>query len=248
MFKIDVNEIGEFKNAVEALGNLIDEGTFSFKKDGISLHALDPSQIAMVIFTMPSKAFSGYSVDGARSVGLNIDNFNKILSRGGKGNRASIYDEENKVVVQFIAEKSKKSFKVPVIDVGAGVEREPKVEHDVKIVMGAGAFKDAVRDIALVSSHIAFEVKGKKLKISASGDNAEADLEFEDGDESIKLMEVKSAAKATFPVQYFEDMVKGADSNTEIELWLKTNAPVKIKYALGNAGFTYYLAPRIDLE
>ncbi|MCX8200131.1 MAG: DNA polymerase sliding clamp, partial [Candidatus Micrarchaeota archaeon] len=103
-------------------------------------------------------------------------------------------------------------------------------------------------DIALVSSHITFEVKGKKLRISASGDNAEADLEFEDGDESIKKMDVKSAAKATFPVQYFDDMVRGASSNTDIEISLKTNAPVKIKYALGNASFTYYLAPRIDLE
>ncbi len=248
MFKIDVNEIGEFKGAIEALGNLIDEGAFSFKKEGISLHALDPSQIAMVIFTMPNKAFTEYSVEGTQVVGLNLDNFNKILSRGGKGGKVSIFDEENKVVVQFLAEKSKKSFKVPMIEVGAGVEREPKVEHDVNILMKAGAFKDAIRDIAMVSSHITFEVKGKKLRISASGDNAEADLEFEDGDESIKSMEVKGAAKATFPVQYFEDMVKGANGDVEVELGLKTNAPVKIKYALGNAGFTYYLAPRIDLE
>jgi len=29
---------------------------------------------------------------------------------------------------------------------------------------------------------------------------------------------------------------------------ISVNAPIKIKYALGNAAFTYYLAPRIDLE
>jgi len=248
MFKIDMNEMGEFKGAIEALGNLIDEGAFAFKKEGISLHALDPSQIAMVIFTMPGNAFADYSVDGSQVIGINLDNFNKILARGGKGGKVSIFDEENKVVVQFLGEKSKKSFKIPIIEVGAGIEREPKVEYDVKVMMNAGAFKDVIRDIALVSSHITFEVKGKKLRISASGDNAEADLEFDEGDASIKSIETQSAARATFPVQYLDDMVKGADGNADIELGLKTNAPIKIKYALGNAAFTYYLAPRIDLE
>ncbi|MCX8206148.1 MAG: proliferating cell nuclear antigen (pcna) [Candidatus Micrarchaeota archaeon] len=248
MFKIEMDKPEEFKSAVDALGNLIDEGTFSIRKEGLGLHALDPSQIAMVIFSMPSGAFSAFEVDGPQSVGLNLDNLGKILSRG-KGGKLSLFDDENRVVVQFESGNSKKSFKVPIIELAAGVEREPKVEHDAHIVMSASALKDAVRDIALVSSHITFEAKGKKLRMVATGDSADAEIEYEHGDDGcIKRMEVKSPVKATFPVQYLEDMVKGASDTSDVEIGLRTNAPIKLKYDVGNARFLYYLAPRIDLE
>lgn len=248
MFKIDLDDVKDFRSAIEALSNLIDEGEFSITKKGIGLHALDPSQIAMVIFSMPDSAFSSYEVEGEQKVGLKLDNFNKILSRG-KGNHMSLYDDENKLAVEFMGERSKKSFKIPIIEIGPSVEREPKVEHDVNITMNAGALKDAVRDVSLVSSHITLEAKKDVLKISASGDDAEAEVEYEKGDDNgIKEMEVKNSARATFPVQYLEDMIKGADDNSEIRISLRTNAPIKINYSLGNAEFTYYLAPRIDLE
>ncbi|MGB9635559.1 MAG: proliferating cell nuclear antigen (pcna), partial [Candidatus Micrarchaeia archaeon] len=238
----------EFKSAIEALSNLIDEGSFSIKKEGLGLHALDPSQIAMVVFTMPSSAFADYQIESSQNVGLNLENLNKILNRGST-EKLSIYDEDNRVVVQFSDGKSKKVFKVPVIDVSGGIEREPKVEHDAEVLINSGKFKDAIKDISLVSSHITFEARGKTLKISASGDNAEAMIEYTEGEDgAIKKMDVKSVAKVTFPVQYLDDMVKGADNSEDVELSLKTNAPLKLKYKLGNATFVYYLAPRIDLE
>jgi proliferating cell nuclear antigen PCNA len=248
MFKIEFENAREFKSAIEALSNLIDEGSFSIKKEGLGLHALDPSQIAMVVFTMPSKAFAEYQIESAQNIGLNLDNLNKILSRG-TSEKLSIYDEDNRVVIQFSEGKSKKVFKVPLIDISGGVEREPKVEHDAEVVISSGKLKDAIKDISLVSSHITFEARGKTLKISASGDNAEAIIEYNEGEDgAIKKMDVKGVAKATFPVQYLDDMVKGADNASDIELSLKTNAPLKLRYTLGNASFVYYLAPRIDLE
>jgi proliferating cell nuclear antigen PCNA len=248
MFKIEMEKAKEFKNAIDAIGNIIDEGAFVINTEGITLHALDPSQIAMVIFNMPSHAFSDYNVENTHTVGLNLDSFNKILARG-KDTKLVLTDEKNKLNVQFSSGSTKKNFKIPLIDTNGGLEREPKVEHDVTIKILAGALKDAIKDISLVSSHISFDIKKDKLKMSASGDNAEAEIEYSNNDKSeIKEMNVKSAARATFPVQYLDDMLKGAEDAGEVEISIKTNAPVKIKYSVSNAHFTYYLAPRIDLE
>jgi len=248
MFKIEMEKAKEFKNAIDAIGNIIDEGAFVINNEGITLHALDPSQIAMVIFNMPSHAFSDYNVENPHTIGLNLDSFNKILARG-KDTKLVLTDEKNKLNVQFSSGSAKKNFKIPLIDTNGGLEREPKVEHDVIIKISAGALKDAIKDISLVSSHISFDVKKDKLKMSASGDNAEAEIEYSNNDTSeIKEMTVKSAAKATFPVQYLDDMLKGSEDSGEVEISIKTNAPVKIKYSVSNANFTYYLAPRIDLE
>ncbi len=248
MFRIEIEDLKGFRNAIEALKNLIDEGKFTINEEGLKLHALDPSQIAMVIFKMPYSAFSSFSVDGTQSVGLNLENFSKILARG-KGNKLVLYDDANKLVVEFIGNKSKKSFKLPMIDVGPGIEREPSVEHDAEVVMKAGLLKDAVKDISLVGSHITFEVRGDSLKVMASGDNAEAELEFEPGeDEGVHSINATSTARATFPVSYLEDIVKGAEDASELKIYLKTNAPIKVVYDVSDANFVYYLAPRIDLD
>ena len=49
-----------------------------------------------------------------------------------------------------------------------------------------------------------------------------------------------------FPLEYLADMLKAAPSDSDVKLFIKTNAPVKIAYALGDAEIIYFLAPRIE--
>ncbi|MEM2137991.1 MAG: hypothetical protein QW568_02795, partial [Candidatus Anstonellaceae archaeon] len=60
MFKFSVDDAKRYKNATDAIVNLIDEGILEVGKDGLFLRAMDPSQIAMVSFTMPKTAFSSF--------------------------------------------------------------------------------------------------------------------------------------------------------------------------------------------
>ena len=41
-------------------------------------------------------------------------------------------------------------------------------------------------------------------------------------------------------------MLKVADAKTQVELSIKSSAPVKVSYAIGDAHITYFLAPRIE--
>ena len=61
-------------------------------------------------------------------------------------------------------------------------------------------------------------------------------------------LNVKENAKATFPLQYLEDMVKATSSASVITISLETDRPLKLEYEIEGAKVAYYLAPRIETE
>ncbi len=248
MFEITVDDAKFWKNCIDAIANLVDEGTFEVKDDGIHLKAMDPSQIAMVVFTVPKSSFSAYSIKADGKVSLNIDSLAKILARARGSEKLSMRAEENKLELEFFNENNKRSFKVPLIDIPAGHQKEPKIEHDAKVVLKAGAFKEILRDAALLSSHLTIEVNKDNFVVDVHGDSADLFSENAKAGETVQELEAKQKARATFPLQYLEDMSKACPDDGALTLHLKTNAPLKIEYSIADAKLTYYLAPRIEAE
>lgn len=247
MFEITLEDARLFKNSIDAIGGIIEEGIFEISEKGIHLRAMDPSQIAMVDFTMPQAAFSGYKVESPASVGLKLSDLSKVLARTRGAEKLRMALEENRLVLEFKGE-SRRTFKLPLIDAGAPPAREPKVEFDATVKLGGSYLKDALHDAALISSHAVLEASDKKFAIEAHGDAGDLQAESEKGAAQLQDIELKAPARAMFPLQYLEDMAKGAASDAQITLGLKTNAPVRMMYKIGDAALVYYLAPRIESE
>jgi len=249
MFRFTVDDAKRYKSATDAIVNLIDEGLLEVGKDGLFLRAMDPSQIAMVLFSMPKAAFSDYDAPAAPAkVGLDFGNLSKILARTRDGEKLEISQQENKVQLKFMSGKKKRSFKVPVLDLPAGATREPAVAHDAVVKVSSAHFKESLRDAALVGSHITLEASEKGFVIEVHGDSSDLTEESEKQSEEIIEMKVKEPARATFPLEYLEDIVKAAPENAAINIYLKTNAPLKVEYEVESAKVVYYLAPRIESD
>jgi len=249
MFKFTVDDAKRYKSATDAIVNLIDEGQLEIGKDGLFLRAMDPSQIAMVVFAMPKSSFTEYDAPApSAKIGLNFDNIAKILSRTRGGERLEISQAENKLQLKFIGEKRKRSFKVPVLDMPAGATKEPTLQHDATIKVSSSHFKESLRDAALVSSHISLNADENGFSIEVHGDSSDLMEENEKTSEEIIEMNVTKPAKATFPLQYLEDIVRACPENAPLMIHLKSNAPLKVEYEVESAKVVYYLAPRIDSD
>ncbi len=249
MFKFSVDDARRYKNATDAIVNLIDEGQLEVGKDGLFLRAMDPSQIAMVSFSMPKEAFSEYSAPTPSSrVGLNFDNLAKILSRTRGAEKLEISQEQNKLVLRFAGGRRKRSFKVPVLDMPAGATKEPTVQHEAVIRVSSTHFRETLRDASLVGSHVTLSASDSGFAIEVHGDSSDLVEENEKQSEEVIEMKVDKPARATFPLQYLEDIVKACPENSAIMICLKTNAPLKVEYGVESAKVTYYLAPRIESD
>ncbi len=248
MFSFLVENAKDWKAAVDAIVNLIDEGQFEITGDGLSLRAMDPSQIAMVSFSMPKSAFVQFDAKATSKVGLNFTNLSKILGRTRDGEQLGISDEDNKVLLKFASNGKKRTFKVPMIDLAGGASREPNIVPDAQVTILAGEFKDLLKDAALVSTHVTLEANQGGFFVDVKGDSSELKTESETTPESAIQLDVKAPARATFPLKYLEDITKACPDALPLKINLKSNAPVKIEYEVAQAKVVYYLAPRIDTD
>jgi len=249
MFKFTVEDAKRYKCATDSIVNLIDEGLLEVGKEGLFLRAMDPSQIALVSFSMPASAFSQFEAPvPSAKVGLNFDAISKILSRTRGAEKLEISKEENKFQLKFIGTKRKRSFKVPILDLPLGASKEPAIAHDAVVKIGSAQFKESLRDASLVSSHITLQASPAGFGIEVHGDSSDLTEENEAQSEGVIELKADKPARATFPLQYLEDIVKACPESSAITLHLKTNAPLKVEYEVESAKVTYYLAPRIDSD
>ena len=243
--EVIVDDARFWQRCIEAVANLIDEGNFEFRPEGIFLKAMDPSQIAMVSFHVPSKSFSEYKVEDVQKLGLNIDNLAKILARVREKEKLKMKLDGKKLWLEFKGQTTRR-FKVPLLDLGSGPTKEPKIEYDSVVKINAGQLKEIIRDAQLVSSHLVFETSSEGFFVDASGDVADFRSESEKSAQILAELTVRKPARATFPLQFVDDIAKACPNENQIALNLKTNAPIKIEYSIGDAQLVYYLAPRIE--
>jgi proliferating cell nuclear antigen PCNA len=246
MFELKIDNAKYWRDCVESIVSLIDEGLFNINKDGISLKAMDPSSISMVSFFMPSKSFSKFSVEKSSAVGLNLENLSKILSTTRDGESLIIKDADNKVLLEFVGPGGKRRFKIQMIEVKKSVEKEPNVQFDAHIEIIGEPFKDMIKDAALMSSYIAFRASKDQFMVNARGDSGELEEQHEKEGSAIKKVEAQKNADATFNLEFLESMVKSCPLGSTIKIDLKTNEPMKIGYNIGDSEIVYYLAPYME--
>ncbi|MGV8176562.1 MAG: DNA polymerase sliding clamp, partial [Candidatus Bilamarchaeaceae archaeon] len=134
-----------------------------------------------------------------------------------------------------------------LLDIGEGIQREPKIEYAGFAKLNSEAMKEFLKDAKLVSSHIRLVLSPEAFVVEVKGDSGDVRSEFEKGGKDIIEMS-GTEARATFPLQYLEDIVKATSSATPVTLYIETDKPLKVEYEIEGAKAVYYLAPRIETE
>ena len=245
MFDITFDNAKSFKDCVDAIVNLINEGEFELSSDGVRLRAMDPSQIAMVDFFMPSKACKEYKVDSETSIGINLEDLARVTGRARPEDSLNVRLKDSRMDMTFKGKFTRK-FNLPLLDIAGSKPKEPNIDFDSSIKVNASVLKESLRDASLVSAHVAFSINKDGFMIEATGDRGDVLIEAKKDDPAI--MDYKSSAnsKAMFPLEYLNNILKGADSGTIVSISLKSDAPLKVEYPLGESRIIYYLAPRIE--
>ncbi|MBD3210516.1 proliferating cell nuclear antigen (pcna) [Candidatus Micrarchaeota archaeon] len=246
--KLVVQDAPALKAAIDSIVCLVEEGMFEIKEDGMYFRAMDPSQISMISFHMPKEAFVEYSIPEEMKLGVDIGQLANVLSRGKKGESAELATEEGRLIIRFAGEKHKRTFKVPLIETGDRIQKEPKIDFGNYARVKADAIKETLKDAKLLSSHVRLMLAPELFGVDVKGDSGDLKAEFQKGSNEVAEINTDKGARATFPLQYLEDMVKATNSSSTVTVHLETDKPLKLEYDIEGARVTYYLAPRIETE
>jgi len=246
MFELKINDARYWKNCVDSIVSLIDEGSFNIGKEGITLKAMDPSGISMISFSIPNKAFAKYEIDKPMSIGLNLENLGKILASSRSEEQLVMKENGSKFIVEFIGKNSRRRYRLPMIDVKKDADKEPKVEFDAVVEVKSDSLKEILKDANLLSTHIGFKTEKESFLVVAKGDAGELEEEHMNNAEVVKKINASKASSATFNLDYLERMISACPSNSTMTLSIKTEEPIKIDYKIGDAQVSYFLAPYME--
>ena len=249
MIKLVIKDVKEFYKSIDAIGVLINEGLFTIDTDKMYLRATDPSQISLVDFVMPKDSFEEFVVDIPESeekvsFGINLNNILQILSHSSSDEKLllEINDNKSTLLIELVG-KSKRSFNIPLIDISEQEQPLPKIQYDVTVQINSDELLAGIKDAALFSSHITFLVNDNKLFLETQSSKGKFKQEIEAGSNVIIS---GSKAKAMFPLDYLQNMIK--NSKSDVTLKLKDDMPLELNYLIGSAAIRYFLAPRVDSD
>ena len=108
---IELKKVDAWKRAIDAISSFISEGNFRFNDDGISLKAVDPSQIVLVNFLMQKASFDKFEVEPTFA-GLDLIELNKIMARALSNDKMVLKLDDSELKLKFEGEISRNFNKI----------------------------------------------------------------------------------------------------------------------------------------
>ncbi|MDO8538327.1 MAG: hypothetical protein Q7S21_05570 [archaeon] len=238
---IELKRIEPWVKAINAISSFISEGNFRFNDHGISFKAIDPSQIVLVNYSLPKTSFTEFKVE-PNLVGIDLVELNKIMQRVLPTDRMIMELSDSELGVTLDGEINR-AFRLPLIDVSEEEINIPVTKFDSVIEINARILKEALKDAALFGSSVVLRVKGTQLIIEARGSQGTLKTVAKQA----KNVSVKSESEVVskYSLSFLSNIIKEADPDSKIKLELKTDAPMKITYNIGDSVIQFHLAHMI---
>ena len=248
MLEAKFDDAKTWQSLISAISALVDEANFEISPKGMTLRAMDPSRIAMVDFELPKSAFSAYECDEEGHIGINLDEMDKIVKRAGAGNSLELaLDRDQNQLRITLQGRTKRSFKISLIDLGADRPPTLNVDFGINIKITADTLKEIIQDATIISDFIAIDAKPDKVTISARGDTGNLEVTIGKSEEALLEYTVKEAAKSLYALEYLNDMMKAVAASDTVQIEFGKGTPIKLVFAVSSGGhITYFLAPRVE--
>ncbi len=245
--KLTLDEPKYLKDSISIISELVSEGRFKVTPDAIELVAMDPANVAMVIFKLLSSTFKEYKVDQQTEIAIHLPNLKQVLRRVGANDVITLEMEGESKLKMLITGKSKRTFYLPIIALDEKEQRVPELTFPSKITLPSQVLTDAVEDVDIISESVTFSVEPKKFGISAEGDLNQVDIEIKDGDDIKIDCTAKEAVKAKYSIEYLKKMVGGAKLADKVSVQFNKDYPLKLDFtSVDKVQLSFILAPRVE--
>ena len=216
---------------------------------GMRIIALDPHLTLMIYVKLASTNFVEYYVRyPSFNVGLDLSELHKFLKCMDKDSIMTIsVDKDDEQKIEFHLQNQIKGidlhYKQKLMDIDDSTERIPRETHfEMYVIMDTQDFKKICSDMSQFSEHIEIICTSKEITFRCLGDQTELVKTFKNGENGgVKIMCLKNDKKpvivqAIYNIKHLLTFGKCVNLCNEMQLYLKNNWPLFIKYTIGNLG------------
>jgi proliferating cell nuclear antigen len=244
--KLTLAEPSYIKDSITIISDLVNEARFKITKDAMELVAMDPANVAMVIFKLLSSAFTEYNVKEDVEIAINLSNLKQILRRAKANDMVSLELADNKLRIQ-LKSNTTRTFNLPIIELEEKEQKIPDLKFPINIKMPCSVLDEAVEDASIVAESLAFEAEAKKLNILAEGDLSQVKIEIKENDNIQIAAEGSSKVRSKYSIEYLKKMIGGSKLSDNVEVRFNKDYPLKLEYKeVDKLMLGFILAPRVE--
>lgn len=235
------------KDSISVISDLVNEARFKVTKNGLDLVAMDPANVAMVIFKFLSSSFTEYEVEKEQEIAVNLQNFKQVLRRVNASDIVTLeLTGDNKLQVQ-IKGSTTRTFSLPLIELEEKEQRVPNLTFPIVVNTKSSILTDAVTDADIVAESVTFSAEPEKFTISAEGDLSHARIEIKQGEDTKVKSETSAKVKAKYSIEYLKKMINAGKLAGEVSVYFNQDYPLKLEYkVLDKLLLSFILAPRVE--
>ena len=237
------------KESVMIISDLVNEARFRVNKEAIELVAMDPANVAMVIFKLLSSSFTEYDVKKDVEIAINLSNLKQIMRRAKPDDMLTLeLDPDNKLKI-ILKGNNLRTFNLPIIELDEKEQKMPDLKFPVEIKLPSEVLNEAIEDVDVVAESVTFQVEPKKFSISAEGDLSQANIEMKESDNIKIKIEGDEKIKAKYSIEYLKKMITGSKIADEASIYFNKDYPLKLEYkTVDKVMLSFILAPRVENE
>jgi len=226
-------------DAVAIISEVVTEVRIKLNEEGLSIIAVDPANVAMVIFKLPKPSFSQFE-HGNEIWGVNLNDLKMILRRASSSSSLVFEQNENQLRIS-IFDKVKRIFNLALIDIESEEKDEPKLNFNCKIEILSDHFIKAVEDCAIVADSCSFITGNSFFIMEASGALNSARTEFS-GDEA----NIQGTGKSKYSLEYLTKFIKAGKISDKLLISFSDDYPLRLDFPGNLMGMGFILAPRVE--
>lgn len=250
MFKAEIEDVGLLQDSMKTISDLISEGLFQLKEDGIELVAADPAMVALVDFKIEKDVFETYELDEETKVGLNLENLYSILRRANSDDTITleVKEDDSKFYINM-ENSSTRNFSLPILNLSEDdIPSTDQLDFTVTAELEATVLESAIKDAMVVSDSVTISANSDQIEIKGEGDQSNVDFTITGDSEGVIDLD-GGEAKSMFSLDYLGKMVGAKSLSDTVTMKMGADFPVRLEFEIPDeANLSFVLAPRIEEE
>jgi proliferating cell nuclear antigen len=246
LFEIKTVQSGAFRTLIEALKEILTEANLEFDSQGIKVMAVDETHTVLVYLRLHSDRFESYYCPQKYVLGVNMIYLFKLIKTMGNNDSLSLYlpaANPNKLGIRM--ENSEKStvtnYFLKLFDTDVEDIQIPNLNFPSIIHLPSADIQKICRDMNALGEKLDVEITstGPDLIFKCMGDFAEQETIISENNNTIKVHKntnTNEIVQGLFQLKHLVLFTKCTSLCPSIELYLKNDYPLILRYTVANLG------------
>lgn len=233
-----------FKILTEALREILNDVSIEFDESGMKIVTLDTNHVVLIHLKLDANKFEYFHCETKTVVGVNMLNLYKLIKTVNSNDTLTLFIDSADVnhlgiKIENGEKNTKTIYKLNLLDLDNQKVSIDPAEFNSVITLPSVDFQKIIRDMSNIAETVEIKNIGTQLILNCKGDFCQQETVLADNNDGVsKIMNKKEGdiVQGVFSLKYLSQFTKCTNLCTAVELYLKNDYPLIVKFAVSSLG------------